>query len=361
MLKKLLVLAAIVAAFAGCGGGGSGGSNGLLSLFVTDAMDGNDAVWVTIHRIELLTASGSETVFSSDAGVTVDVRSLHDASGHRFEFMGDDKVPGGTYTGVRVTMEKSLVVFAAGATTGTPMQFADAFNDANGKTVVSYNFAAPMVLSAGDDDLVIDFDLADWNEASGIVTPVLKAGSEDGLQDETRHEDGSYDGKVSGLLGTAPDQTFTLSTHDHGTFNVKTDSNTEFDGEDGLAAALANGSFVEVEGTYDTATNTLLAKKVSVEDGDQEPQKAEGSVTAFDAGAGTITITLHESEGFAPLSQTLTLDANAAGAKFYGPDETSKTKAEFFALLSAGVQVKAKGTFDSGTNTLTGASFEIDD
>jgi hypothetical protein len=139
-LKRALIAIGLAALLTGCGGGGSGsGSVGtnLVSLFITDSLDGNDHVWVTVKSVDLQSAGGATNVFSNSAGVTVDLKTLRDATGARFQFLNQDTVPPGTYSGAKVTLDKNLVVFPHLAGVGTPMTFDNQYDDGSGNSVIN--------------------------------------------------------------------------------------------------------------------------------------------------------------------------------------------------------------------------------
>ena len=352
-MKRLLVFLS-VALVVGCGGSGGGGGSAApakVATFISDSMDGNDHVWVTVFKIQFTTASGSTTVFDSATGVQVDLKTLRDSTGARFRFMSNDDVPAGTITGAVITLDKNLVVFGAGATTGTPMTFDSSLDVAGGKSALTLTFPSPIVENENeDDDIVIDFDLADWNETANVVTPVLKLGTESGLNDGTRHEDGELEGTVENLSGAAPTQTFTLHTEDANDINVATDANTQVETENG--ATLANGGNVQVEGTFDTTTNTFKASELRIrnpEDVNNDTEDVDGSVSSFDGTAATIVIGIDNVDGFLPNATTITIDASGAATQFFDTNGASVTKDAFFAALSNGMRVKAIGTLDVGS------------
>src|SRR5579885_2807433 len=65
-LKRALIAAGLAVLVVGCGGGGGTGSAGpnLVSLFISDSMDQNDHVWVTVKSVDLVGSGGNTNVFS---------------------------------------------------------------------------------------------------------------------------------------------------------------------------------------------------------------------------------------------------------------------------------------------------------
>ncbi|MCX6342001.1 MAG: hypothetical protein NTU72_06425, partial [Fimbriimonadales bacterium] len=82
------------------GGGGTASSSSGLTLFASDSMDGNDHVWVTIKSVELVASTGTSVpVFSSTTGEVIDLRSLRDSTGARFQMLSNLGITTRTYTG----------------------------------------------------------------------------------------------------------------------------------------------------------------------------------------------------------------------------------------------------------------------
>jgi hypothetical protein len=93
------------------------------------------------------------------------------------------------------------------------------------------------------------------------------------------------------------------------TITVQTNSNTRFRGAHGveltetqfyaaLQTAGANTT-AEVEGTYDSGTNTLTAKSVHYEsESDMGEDEAKGTTTTVDTGTQTFSMSVSESDGF---------------------------------------------------------------
>lgn len=323
-------------------------------------MDGNDHVWVTVKSVDLLSTGGSTNVFSDSAGVTVDLKTLRDTTGARFQFLNQDSVPAGTYTGAKVTLDKNLVVFPHLAATGTPMTFDPQYDDGNGNSAISFNFEHPHTVQAGSDHVVVDFDLANWDETGGVVTVSLKEGDDQGIESEDRHERIHYPGTVSGLQGDSPNFTFTLNRHTQQGFPVSTNADTNFFQSDGQAAVLAEGKDVVVEGCWDQVSGRLVAKSVRVltaEDEQGEEASAEGPVTEFSLEGGFVRIDTHEAEGFVPLANSVRIEFNET-TKFIAGDQ-EVTKEEFFALLAQGAELEAEGSYNEGLFVLTASHVHL--
>lgn len=356
------------ALLAGCGGGGSGSAAGpaagRLAVFVTDGFsDDYDQVWVTIHKVELLTATGAaETVFDdSTAGRVLNLTTLRDAAGQRFALLGSDDVNGSAntpHTQVRVTLGPTFSLFPRGASAGqvTPIA-ASVPRDAQGRPVITFALAVPRVLGKADDDLAIDFDLPNFAVAGGTVVPVLREGDETGLDDPARHENEDYDGTVTSLSGTAPNLTFTLTrSGSHSPLAIQTSAATAFFNRDGTPGpVVANGKTVEVRGVFDASAGRLDAASVRIEDrGAENENEAEvtGAPSRVNASAGTFAVSVAQARGFVPKQTTLTIVTDTATV-FRASGGLTLSRDDFFARLPAAPRVEVEGIFDPATNTLT--------
>jgi len=358
----IILLASIVGSLllTGCGGGGSaagGGGGGNMSLFAVDDMNtGYDHVWVTIDKVDLVGAGSTTNVFDATAsgGKVVDLRTLHDGNGARFLLLGGCNTPAGSYTGINITLAPSVTVVPTGASTGV----AATFSGATGPTfVMSLTFPAQNISST--NKVVVDFNLANWTLSGTTVSApnnaYLALGSTTGITDPTRHEPSDYDGAVSGVTGSAPTQTFTLTDGSH-SMNVATSASTVLTNSDGSSnPALDNGEKVDVVGTYDTTNNVLNATNIRIHIGSDRSHApmAHGLVTAFDPVANTITVAVHDCDEFQPTSTSLTINVDA-NTLFFGPTGVTDTHDQFFAALVANTsKVYAIGNLNGSTFTAT--------
>src|SRR5512143_2188591 len=106
-IATVVVVMAALLSLAGCGGssssgGGGGVGSGFVALYATDSMDGNDHVWVKIFKVSVTSASGSQVAFEDSVGTVVDLRSLRDAQGSKFQFLSLSKVTGGPFTSATI-------------------------------------------------------------------------------------------------------------------------------------------------------------------------------------------------------------------------------------------------------------------
>jgi hypothetical protein len=360
--KCLIGALAVVAAGCGGSGGGTGGGTNVAFFMTDDLHAGYDHVWVTVKEVTLQKVGGGfTTVYADPTGVAVDLRSLRDASGRRFKFLGCDDDLSGQYTSVIVTLDDDVVLFPTGATTGLNRVFD---GSVGGEKTLSANFPA-QTFGEDNDDFVIDFDLSTWNENGSLVTDasikVLSETDEDELEDGDRHERDDYEGVVSNLSGTPPDQTFTL-THDGSSVEVQLNANTEIDEDDDEGPLdLTNGAKVEVEGYFDPVLNKLVASKLEVEDSednDNEPE-VQGNSLAVDAGAFSFDIDVDETDHFVPEGDPVHIATTGTTLFRLGNDQWVSREV-FFGAFTNGTKVEVEGNYDPGTNTLTATKVKIE-
>jgi hypothetical protein len=354
LLSGILLLLA-----AGCGGGGGSSSLGGLNVFISDDMgSGYDQIWVRVHQIDVQSSGGGfTTVFSSAEGVPVDVTNLTDGAS-KFLYMGNGKIAAGEYTGMRVTMSRNLTLVPTGSTSGEACTFDASFDFGTDQTRATFGFGAPVSFSS-NDSVIVDFDLPNWNRVGNVVTPAFKRGDDSTLGNPLRHEDEDYHGTVASLTGTAPDQTFTLS-RTAGSFQVTTDTNTIIFREDTVGSpALANGQRVEVRGTFDVNSNSLLARVIKIEDNEQDDDhKVEGTTSDLDTNALTVVVAIREAEGFLPQGPSLTVQFSSI-TRFFTKAGAPLTLSEMLTFLATGIAIEAEGTYASGTNTLTATRIKL--
>ena len=351
-IRHLLALAALLLLALGCGGGGTGGSVSSGALFMTDSLDSNTHVWVTVKKVVLLGASGNVTVFDDSAGATIDLKTLRDPAGERYSFLATARA--GTYTGVTFTMDKTLVLFTSGSATGQSRVFAGN----NGTTAdLTLMFASARTIGPSND-LAVDFDLSSWDDDGTTISSsaFLRESSGVDLDNPGRHEHNSQHGTISDLTGTAPDLTFTLH-EEHRTLTVMTNSETVI--EEG--ATLQDGLRVKVKGMFSTVDNAFIADSVKVEsEGDDDMPEVDGAVSNIVGLSGTFDIEVHEADNFCPHVDTVHVVTNGTTV-FTDVHGSVVTSVEFFVALLAGDQLQVSGMFDSGTNTLTAVRVGFDD
>lgn len=360
-LMKITALSLVMGALAlaGCGGGSAGSSvvtGSRATILLTDSpREDYGHVWATIYHVELIPQDGSApvVVFDNSAGVLIDLRTLRDASGARYSFLSSASVPAGTYTGVSVTVGSTMQLIKTGQTTGTSLTVdASVARDANGNAVIPVTFRSPKTISNTTTNVCIDFDLARFVIAGSKILPFLVEGDGAGLSDPARHEKDDYHGTISGLAGTAPNYTFTLTMGNGQTVAVTTTAATALYG-----AALADGARVEVEGTLDTTAQTLVATKLEVRGAgsssdDLKTPRAAGTASALNASAGTFTLTIKRAGGFTVSGTTVNVVTNASTV-FRGDKGATLAAADFYTALATTPNVAVEGTYDATTNTLT--------
>ena len=364
-MKRLLMIGSILGAalLAGCGGGTTGTAltgAGRASILLTDSPREDYAhIWATIYHVEILAQSGAPVVLFDDAaGKLIDLRTLFDAAGQRFSFLGSSALPAGTYTGINVSVGATMQLFKNGIASGDPIPVSSTLaKDASGHPVAALTFKSPKTVNASSTtNLVIDFKLAKFVVSASGVLPVVEEGTETGIADLHQHNQDGYHGVVSGLTGTAPVLRFTLTTQSGTTINVATSASTALFG----MGTLVNGGNVEADGALDAATNNLVATQLEVQPSQAaRGPHAEGAATALDATAGTFTLAVGRAEGLIPAKTTVSVVTTAA-TLYYGDNGATQTKAEFFAALAATPVARVAGTFDVASNAFTAARLKVD-
>ncbi|AIE86805.1 hypothetical protein OP10G_3437 [Fimbriimonas ginsengisoli Gsoil 348] len=331
-----------------------------MRLFATDDMStGFDHVWVTIKQVSLTAASGDRVIFDDPAGRIIDLKTLRDAAGRRFNLLSNRAISSGKFAGLKVVVNSDLNVFPTGATTATAATFDG--STTGGTKTLSVDFASPRDLLTGTN-LIVDFDLSKWTLTGNVVSATdnhfLNIVEDSRVDDPLRHELDDYHGTISNLSGAAPDSTFTL-TQRNGTVNVKTDANASIFQESAAGSpSLTNGERVEVTGVFSTSANAIIATTIKIDDvNDNDPDQVKGQISSFSADTKTAVITIVRSHGFVPTNTTLTLQF-ADTTKFFSHRGVTLTSADFFAQVANGNFIEAEGTISGDTFTVTKAKLE---
>lgn len=121
--------------------------------------------------------------------------------------------------------------------------------------------------------------------------------------------------------------------------------------------ALGQQAIVEVEGAL--SGDSLTASKVKIEaEGVHSEAEAKGAVTAVDPTAGTLTITVQSWEGI-NIQPGSPLNVATGPATMYMNGRTMVDKATFFAAVSAGSVIEARGRWDG--SKLAALRLKLDD
>lgn len=366
-LAYLLVLVTVLVASFGCGGstgGTGGGASRSVNVFVTDSFrDDYSHVWGTLYKIELITATDeATTIFDDVNGKVFDYASLNDSTGSRFAFLNKLDVPNSVFTKFRLTLSSTMRCVPTGNTNAQIFDVSGDGPPVSSKVVVTFDFPAPVNFIT-NDDLIIDFDLANFTVAGSTLTPSIKRGNRNGLDDLNRHEEDDIHGVVSGLGGTAPNLTFDLQVANNRFIKVKTTATTRIVNETGSPnPTLANGTRVEVTGRFETQFQQIVATEVKIEDeqGQQDDQKAKGLVTNVEAIPGTFKVTLGFARGFVPTSTFVNV-ATTNATVYLSHSGVPMSKADFFAALGqTGAMAEVEGTYSTLANTLTAKKAKIE-
>lgn len=370
MRGRLWAMCALLGAatLAGCGGSGGGGAATSAStdgtratVILTDSpREDYGHVWATIYKVDLVSASGETvTVFDEADGRQIDLKTLRDASGERYAFLSSASVPQGSYTGVNVTVGATMQLFRGTTATGDPLPVDSSVpRDASGNPVLSLTFRSPKTLGTGATNVVVDFNLARFVVRDSKVLPIIGEGEGTGVGDPARHNADDYRGTVSGVSGTAPALTFTLTRRDGTTVTVATSASTALFGN----GAIADSAQVNVRGTLDTTTQTLTATEVEVRGANQSQREPRviGAVTDLNADAGTFTLTPQTAQCITPTTTALKVVVTDT-TTYRGDAGATQAKADFFTALATTPNAAVEGTVDTATNTLTATSVKVVD
>ncbi len=355
----------------GCGGGGRGSSIAgraatvPTSVLITDAFNDNyTQVWATIYQVTAIPQGGGTPVvlFSSTTGDSVDLASLHDASGQRFSFLGTAGIPAGTYTGLTITVGPTMQLFAVGSTTATTVPVATTLPvNSSGDPVLTLTFKAPKTVTTTTSSFVVDFNLANFVIKNSQVLPSVQDSDGPGMTDPARQNLTQITGVVSALSGSIPTLSFTLTPTNGTAQTVVTTAASAVYG-----ASLANGSNAVVFGTLDTTTQNFVATRIQVLPvgapapgaGPNKTQVASGAASAINATAGTFTVAVKQSCGFAPTATSVNV-VTTSTTTYYADNGSSLTSSVFFTDIATTPNVAIQGTYDSTTNTITATSISI--
>jgi hypothetical protein len=367
-MSRLFQVGAILAILifaAGCGGGGGSSSlapgdrSAEVAVFATDSFrDDYDQVWVTVHKVELADSAGSaQTVFSDETGKVLELRALRDASGERFELLGEGRVRPGAYSTARVTLGEIISAVPRGADTATELPISsDIPRDALGHAVIQFPLQNPRNLSGPGGNIVVDFDLANFALAGGRVRPALKEAITQLLASPDRHERNHFRGIVTSLSGDGASQSFMLQLSDGLLIPVFTSEATVVLNMDGAPSAeLADGQAVEVEGAFDFGSRKFGATEIRVRPlthGGDHRALVVGVPLRADAASGRFSVRITRVEGFVPRTRELTIHTLETTV-YHDRFGLVITKAEFFEQLLRHDLVKASGVYNHDANTFT--------
>ncbi len=356
----LVLLVAPVALFSlsGCGGGGGSDAassaagltrSAALDVYVTDGFNDNyKQVLTTLYKIELTTDKTTyQTVFTSDTGQTINLSSLKDTA----ELLASLNIPEGSYTEARITVGDKITLVTKSGQSSVVAVDASAGTVTNGQATLSIP-ASTKVVAGQAATIVIDFRLAEFTLTGKGVRPKLVAGDEAACAGKER--EGHLGGTVANLVEGV---SFDLTGRGNRVTKVTlSDTTTITNGETGVAATLANGLTVQVEGAVDAATKTIAATAVTVGDFDNggrpggaaRGRRASGTVASVDATAKSFTLIVDRADDLQPTGGTITVQAD---------DKTRFPKGRratgIFADVVVGAEVHVGGAFDAATQTLT--------
>jgi hypothetical protein len=190
------------------------GQSGRLGIFLSATPEGkatakSSRLWVNILKVELIDIQEKPvTVFESQDGNSVDLSTLHESSGRRFAVLTSVAVPSGkAYIRARITFSKSFSQFAVDTPTGQILPLSDTVaRDDRENPILSFPLTRPRDLGNGQENLVIDFDLGKMLVADGRITPAVREGDQNGLNDLARQIPVVFVGTLQELTGKEPSE-----------------------------------------------------------------------------------------------------------------------------------------------------------
>jgi hypothetical protein len=266
--------------------------------------------------------------------------------------IGSATLPAGTYTSAQVTVGDSITVVPRGGGTGSSLTISlstPGASTSNGETTITFPFNATVSTNA-QNQVVIDFNLANFEIVGGQIVPKVGQGSNSAFQGKQHTV--VVDGTVANLVAG---QSFTLTTTGGSSLTVDTTSSTSiYNSSDGSNATLANGNSVTVQGTIVPSTGVITATNVRV----NQPQTTIRRVSVY----GTVsnptstgfTATVVDSQGFQPTGGTVAVTTGTSTV-FHLPLTNSATEMD----VKTGDSVIVTGSFDITSQTITAQRVDI--
>lgn len=339
----------------GCstGGGNSAGNGGgtrSVDVYVTDGFrEDFKQVLITLYKVEG-SADGTnfQTLFEDTTGLTIDVARLRNSA----QLLSRINAPSGSYTQIRVSVAEKITLQATGGGNSSQIKIAPNVGiHSNGQVSLTFNKPA----RSGENKIVIDFDLAQFQMVGGHIRPVIASGDTGEFEQKARIC------RIPGVVSNLQAGTSFALTPPHGApFTVTLTQATQImQAEAGNnSGTLANGQFVLVEGQIDRQAQTVTAEMIrilpNVPGTPAEPPRPEkfavgiGTVSAIDVAKGSFTLTLTQAFRFNPDSTTITVqtDGNTQFRK-------SRHEAGQFSDLTSGMEIAVGGNFTKDTGVMT--------
>ncbi len=344
MKAKFFIAIPLIATLAACGGGsGRGGaslgSEGTLSVLVTDNLAQDYAeVWVTVRSITATDANGQVvTLYEDTAGQTHNLSQLVNIGA----LVDTRNITTGTYNRFEIVLDNAVTLVDQNGVV-TNARF-----DQSGNPTFSTSITGTLTVDANQAaTLALDFDLQQFTYDAGTntVTPVIVQKDPTSLDQTVSTVFGEVESITDGtrfVLDPAGDgRNLTVVLHNNATV-TNTASGEVLSDTRGLSVNMK----VSVSGTYDTATLTITAATVQIENGAVGVRhKLEGTIMAING--SSLTIDIHEAS-FMPGANTLIVDVSNATFSHGRLDQ-----------LAVGQKVDIKGAWDG--NSFTPAVVEIE-
>ncbi len=169
---------------------------------------------------------------------------------------------------------------------------------------------------------------------------------------------GTFDLTIYSWYGFSSTSGAVISVVTNGSTTYRNDNGDTISAGD-FFTGIQSGLFAEVEGTF--SNGVLTASKAKLEDegggGTGQPE-AKGYVISSNLGAGTVTISLVEWFGFNGSWGAQQVIQTTGSTSFEDDNGDPMTQAAFFAGLTAGKVIDAKGSYSGGILTATRARYK---
>lgn len=303
-----------------------------LLLTANGKPQGIERVYVTIHKIELLTGQGDEVVavLQDDAGINVEICSL---DGKLLPLGTPPLKASKPVSRVRVSLGTGLMRFAQGSATGEQVLLPAALpKDAAGRPTITLSLEKTQAPASGP--MVLSVDLTKLS-ATGEQSPIAFSATDSPKSDTLSRE---WTGVVRGVQGDAPQQKILL-----GNELVTLSPTTVLLGDGSPAPKLAEGQKVRVRATLDSTRRGLVATQVNL--GADTGASVHGKVVSVDPGAQTLTVNLDEVTGAMPGQNTLLVSLTEKAA-IYKQGGLSLANEELWRSLVSGASVQLEGAYE---------------
>ena len=259
------LLSVAVLAVAGCGSGSlssplQSADSGSVFVVGTDApLASVTSFAVQINSVVLTNSSGSTSTLVSGTP-TIDFARYNGLQ----SLLDMNSVPAGTYTGVTISLGSATIGYL-NTSTSRPSVATQAATLSNSTVNITLNKPLVVTAAGAPVGLRMDFDLRQsiQTDSSGNFTGTVNPTFD--VRTVARSDAGGYiDEFIAGVVSVnVTGQSFVVQGPHGRQFTIKVDGGTEWDGNASLSS-LTTSSIVQLSGKFDAADSTLNADEVAV-------------------------------------------------------------------------------------------------